>query len=152
MFRPFSTPALPAFQRDERSVLNDQLRDIEGLVHTLKVVANTQAIKTGSLGFRSSRESDAWFESNRPGGELGIILDFHMVIEHVLNTLNGTDIMKSVERVYKLKLATMNQAPLPRFLRKVAGLRFVKGDSSHFDNLDNFKDWNIPNDGIRDKL
>ena len=74
------------------------------------------------------------------------------MIEHVLNTINGTDIMKSMERVYKLKLATMNQAPLPRFLRKVAGLRFVKGDSSHFDNLDNFKDWNIPNDGIRDKL
>ena len=65
-----------------------------------------------------------------------------------------------MERVYKLTLATINQAltitslevRLPRFLCKDYGFKVIKVHASYFDNIENYEDWNLPNDGIRDRL
>ena len=135
-----------ALKFDTGAVLETCINGIKGIVYSLKAAADTQAIKTGSLDFRSSKESDAWLEKNHPGDEFEVVLDFHTVMEHVYSSLYSNDIIKNMERVYKLGLATMHQAlaitsfevRLPRFLCKVTGFQVVKGDASPFDNIGNY--------------
>jgi len=72
---------------------------------------DASSVKYSGLGFRSQPESDAWVETNQPSDDYELIMDFNCVIEHVYTTqIVGQKILSNLEKVYKMKLNTNNQA------------------------------------------
>jgi hypothetical protein len=136
---------------------------IEGLSTRLsKVTADTdeQAIRFAGLGFRSMREANAWLMIHMPEHHCGLIVDVHIVFEHIQVQSFGQDSIKALESLFKLKIKTMAdgiamtsfEQKLPRFFKKSTAHKVVKDDASHFDTIVSHEEWDAPGSGFRVQL
>jgi hypothetical protein len=75
----------------------------------LKVTAETdeQAVRFAGLGFRSSREANVWLVCHLLAHHCGLIVDIHVVLEHIQVQSFGQDSIKTLESLIKLKIKTM---------------------------------------------
>jgi hypothetical protein len=119
-----------------------------------------QAIRFAGLGFRSAREANAWLVINMPGHHCGLIVDVHTVFEHIQIQSFGQDSIKTMESLSKLKIKTMAdgiamtsfEQKIPRFFKKAAVHKVVRDDSSHFDTIVSYDEWDAPGSGFRVQL
>ena len=119
-----------------------------------------ESIKFHNMGFHSKRDSDAWLELHVPGGSFGFIIDFHTLMEHIHHSITGVDALKQLHNVYKLKLSTLSEAlsvtsfevSVPRFLSGSGAHTVVGNDSSYFSHISNYKNWNDPSSGYKNRL
>ena len=124
-----------------------------------KVTAETdeQAIRFAGLGFRSRREADAWLAIHLPDHCCGLIVDAHIVMEHVNAIIEGQEIIGQLQRQIKLGILTLAdglamssyQTKLPRFLTKQGSHTVIKNDSSFFSEVQTWDDWDAPMTGYR---
>jgi len=146
------------FDRREEIMLN-LISGLQGELSSLRANYDAEAIKFGQLGFRSSRECDAWVTTHHPGEEFGLLVDFHLVMEHVHIQMTGQKLISNLEKIYKMALRNNNQAlaissfeaRLPRFFATDTR-SFVRKDESYFPAIKSWDDWDLPNDGFRDRL
>ena len=137
----------------------DKLTQIENELNNLRSQNDTTAIKFGQLGFRSNKDCDAWMETYHPGEEFGLLLDFHLLFEHVYVQMTGQKLISNLEKIYKMKLRSNNQAlaissfesRLPRFFTQDIKSP-IRKDESYFPAIKSWDDWDLPNDGYRDRL
>jgi hypothetical protein len=131
----------------------------EGLA---RVTAETddQAIRFAGLGFRSSKDSNAWLMTHMPEHHCGLLVDVHMVMEHVQSSITGTDTINMLEKLFKLKLKTLAdgtamksyERKIPRFFSQVSAHKVIKNDASHFENIGSYEEWDAPVSGFRTRL
>jgi len=80
-------------------------------------------------------------------------------MEHVFVQINGQKLLANLEKIYKMDLRSNNQAlaissfetRLPRFFSQDLKLH-VKKDESYFHGIKSWDEWDLPNDGYRDRL
>jgi hypothetical protein len=144
-----------AFDQFERRV-----SEMEIEMNRLTSQTDQQAIRFSSLGFRGKDEADAWLAINEPSHDYGLFVDAHMVLEHVQHAIFGDDSLKRLESLYKLKIETIAQglaitsfeAKCPKIFDKKTAQRVVKDDSSYFDCIPTFGDWDELDGGWREKI
>ena len=136
-----------------------KLTELEDEIKTLKAASDSAAIRFGQLGFRTAAEADLWIEMHHPGQDFGLLMDFHLTMEHINVQLTGQKLMSNFEKIHKMKLESNNQAlaissfetRIPRFF-STDGSTYVRKDESYFSNIKSWDDWDRPNDGYRDRL
>eukprot|EP00978_Attheya_sp_CCMP212_P034021 scaffold140543_cov74-Attheya_sp.AAC.1 len=110
--------------------------------------------------FRRSEESASWLATHSPSNDFGIFVDAHMVQEHIHYTLHGTDALKRLESLYKLKIDTISQGlaitsfenTIPKIFSKSLDHKVLRDDASYFNMIPNFHDWDLKDAGWRDKI
>ena len=98
--------------------------------------------------------------SHLPSHHCGLIVDVHVVLEHVQAQSFGHDSIKTLQSLAKLKIKTMADSlamtsfeqKVPRFFKKSAAHKVVKDDASHFDTVVSFDEWDAPGSGFRLQL
>jgi len=125
----------------KESILTSRMNEMERELAALRSSKDSTVIKFGQLGLRSQQDCTAWLQLHHPGNEFGLLVDFHLVMEHIYVQINGQKLLANLEKIYKMDLRSNNQAlvtssfegRLPRF--------FSQDD-----------EWDLPNDGFRDRL
>jgi len=97
-------------ERREDSVLLKRLEALEREMRIVRSSNDSSVIKYSNLGFRSQKECDAWIEINQPSDDYGLLIDFNGLMEHVWTQIVGQKILTNLEKVYKMKLSSNNQA------------------------------------------
>ena len=158
-----SSPAHSAVdikQFEERDkLIMEKMSVLEDEITTLKAAHDSSAIRFGKLGFRTSAEANLWVEVHHPGQDFGLLMDFHLIMEHLNVQMTGQKLMSNFEKIHKMKLESNNQAlaissfetRIPRFFSS-EGSFYVKKDESYFSGIKCWDDWDRPNDGHRDRL
>jgi len=80
-------------------------------------------------------------------------------MEHVFVQISGQKLLANLEKIYKMDLRSNNQAlaissfetRLPRFFTQDSKMH-VKKDESYFQGIKSWDEWDMPNDGFRDRL
>jgi hypothetical protein len=127
-----------------------------------QVTAETDehAIRFAGLGFRSSREANAWLMIHMPDHHCGLIVDVHIVMEHIQTAIAGQDSISMLEKLLKLKVKTLADGlamksyenKIPRYFSQSSGHKVVKHDASYFDNIATHEEWDTPITGFRARL
>jgi len=154
------TGSLKEDDLDQREkVVLKLIAGLQGELSALRANYDAEAIKFGQLGFRSAKECDSWVVTHHPGEDFGLLVDFHLVMEHVHVQMTGQKLISNLEKIYKMALRNNNQAlaissfeaRLPRFF-STETRSFVRKDESYFPAIKSWDDWDLPNDGYRDRL
>jgi hypothetical protein len=119
-----------------------------------------RAINFAGLGFQSISKSNAWLETELVQHPSGLIVDMHMVFEHLYYALKGVDTISTMEKLYKIKVTciadsvamTSFDTKTPKFFCKVQGHRVLKGDASYLDLIPSHSDWADVAAGFRMRL
>ena len=124
-----------------------------------RVTAETdeQAIRFTGLGFRSTHEANSWLAINLPEHPCGLIVDVHIVMEHVYAAIEGQEVIGQLQRQIKLGILTLAdglamslfQTKVPRFFSKQGAHTAIKNDSSFFREVIIWDDWDAPMTGFR---
>jgi len=147
-------------EMDKReSILLARMNTMQEDLSALRSSKDSTVIKFGQLGFRSQQDCTAWLQTHHPGNEFGLLVDFHLVMEHVFVQINGQKLLANLEKIYKMDLRSNNQAlaissfegRLPRFFSNDSKVH-VKKDESYFHGIKSWDEWDLPNDGFRDRL
>jgi hypothetical protein len=67
--------------------------------------ALARAIRFAGLGFQTIAESNAWLETSLQKHQSGLIVDAHMVFEHIYHAIKGNDTIAIMEKLYKSKFS-----------------------------------------------
>ena len=51
--------------------------------------------------------------AHAPVTSFGFIIDFHTLVEHFHHAITGTDALKQLQTIYKLKVSTLSEALSP---------------------------------------
>ena len=128
------------------------------------IVANTDehAIRFNKLGFKSFDEASSWYAINVPHDNLGLVVDFHTVMENIYNKSSRFDVIKKLEHVYKIELSDISQATsmasfescLPKvFMKDSTGEHnATKNNESYFTKVKSFDDYDLPHDGLKARI
>jgi hypothetical protein len=117
---------------------------LENKLSGLIAKTDDQAIRfAGLMGFTSMSKSNTWLETEMRRHPSGLIVDVHMVFEHIHNSFEGIDTIATMEKLYKIKVSciansvamTSFDAKVPKFFCKVQGHKVLKGDASYFDRI-----------------
>lgn len=125
-----------------------------------------RAVKFFGQTFRGHHEAEAWVGEFLDNDSFGLIVDAHLVFEHVYHqAFSDEGSLKDLNVLYKIKIDNITQGlaissfdnPMPKFLSISTNTltkkpKIKKVDSSHFDNIDNYEDWDLPIMGFRAKL
>jgi len=140
-------------------ILLERMAALEREIASLRSNSDATSIKFGQLGFRGNKDCDSWMEAHHPGGDFGLLVDFHLVMEHVHVQMTGQKLMSNLEKIYKMSLDSNNQAlaissfesRLPRFFTHESKSH-IRKDESYFPAIKTWDDWDLPHDGYRDRL
>jgi hypothetical protein len=110
---------------------------------------NERSISFAGLGFQCIGDSNAWLEAELVKHLSGLIVNMHMVFEHIYYGLKGVDIISMMEKLYKIRVTfiadsvamTSFDTKTPIFFCKVQGHRVSKGDASYLDLIVSHADW-----------
>ena len=150
----------PQFLQREKELLN-KIQGLESDIIVLRSANDSESIKFSNLGFRNKTDCDAWVSMHHPGTDFGFIMDFHLVMAHVHHAISGTSLMDNLHKVHRMHLSHNHQAValgsyearVPKyFVSKTAGYNIVRRDESYFSAIKSWDDWDLPNDGFRDRL
>lgn len=137
---------------------NDRLSKLESEVQALKALKEGIAVNFCSLGFKSLNKSNAWLLRHSPGKEFGLVLDVHMVLEHLYALIYGKDsTLSNLHDLARIKLktdiegisVTSFEQSVPKLFSK-ASFKVVRNDRSYFDTICSYSDWSTTDDGYRD--
>jgi hypothetical protein len=145
---------------EEKLADNSRFKKLEDKMNALYAKADELAIRFAGLGFRGQAEANAWLSMHIPSHDFGWILDPHIVMEHIHYAVTAKDTLKRLEGIYKLKLSTIAQGlavssfenKVPKLFSKASTYKVIKDDSSYFDAIPSFADWDEKDNGWRDKL
>ncbi len=108
-----------------------------------------RAINFAGLGFLCIGDSNAWLESVLKSHPSGLIVNVHMVFEHIHYALKGIDTISTMEKLYKIKVTCtadsvammLFDAKTPKYFSRLQGHRVLKLDASYFDSIVSHAEW-----------
>jgi hypothetical protein len=86
-----STPLIEGF--------SERLGTFEARLNKLASASDATSIQFGSLGYRTSSKANAFLARECPGHAFGLLVDPHAVMEHIWETISGTDVLKRMEKL-----------------------------------------------------
>jgi hypothetical protein len=136
-------------REDVLGLVKQRLIALETKLAKLIAKGDERAINFAGLGFQSISKSNAWLETELVNHPSGLIVDVHMVFEHIYYALKGIDTISTMEKLYKIKVTciadsvamTSFNTKTPKFFCKVQGHRVLKGDASYLDLIVSHSDW-----------
>lgn len=154
---------------EDSSVLSDissikvMIRSLGQRIDTVVDGRETKAIKFFGTTFRGHSEAELWVLEHLDNDSFGLIVDVHLVFEHIYQqAFNDEGALKELNGLYKIKIDNLTQGlamtsfdhPMPKFFSVAVNAvnkkpKVKKPDSSHFDNIDSFEDWDLPIMGFR---
>jgi hypothetical protein len=84
--------------------------DTESRLSSLLAKGDERAIKFAGLGFQSMSHSNAWLKTEFHRHPPGLIVDVHMVLEHIHYALEGIDTIATMEKLYKTKVTCITDS------------------------------------------
>jgi hypothetical protein len=140
--------------------IESRMISMETKLSALMAKGDERAINFAGLGFLSIGDSNAWLDSFLKSHPSGLIVDVHMVFEHIHYALEGIDTISTMEKLYKIKVTciadsvamTSFDTKTPKFFSKVQGHRVLKGDASYLDLVPCHADWSDVGTGFRMRL
>jgi hypothetical protein len=124
------------------------------------VIADTHhdLVKFNGFGFRRAEEAFTWVDIHLPDHKFELIVDVHMVFEH-LSSLSAKTIT-ILQQLVKIDMKDMSPGVavssfdnrLPKRLTEAAGCMAVKTDESFFEIVKSYWEWEEPHTGYRDCL
>jgi hypothetical protein len=95
-----------------------------------------------------------------PKHHCGLVVDIHIVIEHVHFCISGQDSIGQMDKSFKFKIKTLADAiamtsfetKIPRYFSQSSAHKVVKQDASYFDTISMYKEWDLPNSGYCTRL
>lgn len=118
-----------------------------------------ESINYHNLGFCTPEEADSWIEQC-PHGKYGLVIDFHIMMEHVEQKIKGVDVLARLEKVHKIQLPSNLEAVaiasfqimIPRFFSKPGDYQVIESTDSYFTNIKSYAEWNNASSGFKFKL
>ena len=144
---------------DDIDKLQDRLDDMQAEMANIGG-DSPDVISYQSLGFRNPDEANAWIEEHCPHGKYGLIIDFHIMMEHVEQKIKDVDALARLEKVHKIKLPSNSEAVaiasfqimIPRFFCRQGDHQVIDSTESYFTNIKSFTEWNNAASGFKFKL
>jgi hypothetical protein len=135
---------------------SERLGTFEGRLNKLASASDATSIQFASLGYQTSVEANAFLARECPGHAFGLLVDPHAVMEHIWETISGTDVLKRMEKLVKIKLSTVSEgiaissfeSPIPKFF-SAPGRRVIKMNESYWSRITCWADWEEPNTGCK---
>jgi hypothetical protein len=168
-----STEATPIATDDvTATTMQSDLSSLKTIIHTmisridnLSEGKDSKAIDFFGLTFRSHMDAESWVFENLEAS-YGLIVDAHLVMEHVFyHAFSEDGALKELNSLFKIKIDNLTQGlamasfdtRMPKFFSVPAQSlnkkpKVKKPDSSHFENIDSYEDWDLPVMGFRSKL
>jgi hypothetical protein len=123
-------------------------------INDLIAETNQDAVKFNSFGFRCMEEANTWVEKNLPDHKFGLIVDTHMVFEHL--TSASTQTISTVQILVKIEMKDMSQGvavssfdqQMPKLLCDAPSYGAIKQDESYFDKIKSCQEWEEPHTGF----
>lgn len=138
---------------------NERLSKLEREIAALRALNDVNAIMFCSLGFKTRVEVESWLLKFSPNTSFGLVVDVHMVCEHLHAQLFGRDsTLGNLQNLAKLKFksdtegltVTSFERRIPKIFVKSVAFKVVKSDVSYFDTIISYSEWSSPEDGFRD--
>jgi hypothetical protein len=88
-----------------------------------------------------------------PDHHCGLVVDVHMVMEHIQQTtITGQDMITMLEKLFKLKIKTLPdcmamksfETKVPWYFSQSSVHNVVKHDALHFKTVGTYKEWDAP--------
>jgi hypothetical protein len=140
-----NTTGMKKYTDSQVNVLQDMFTELYKWID--EVIADTyqDSVKFIGFGFRRAEEAFAWVDIHMPDYKFGLIVDVHMVFEH-LSSLSAKTIT-TLQQLIKIDMKDMSQG-----VAEAAGYTVVKTDESFFDKVKTYREWEEPHTGYRDRL
>ena len=90
---------------DEHFPYADLQSKINELTDKLRLLKSklSKVIAFHHLGFRGPKEADAWVQEHCPTGRFGLVVEFHTMMEHILQKIKGIDALTDWKRCIKYR-------------------------------------------------
>jgi hypothetical protein len=98
---------MPDWASEVISTFEGRVNGLENKVQQISADSNETAIKFAGLGFRSQKETATWCKIAIPHHNCGLIVDAHMVLEHVNAAIEGQETITRLEKLSRLKIKTI---------------------------------------------
>jgi hypothetical protein len=142
------------------SRIESRVDELERKLNSVLAKTEERAIRFSGLGFQTISESNAWLEISLRRHQSGLIVDAHMVFEHVFHAIEGIDTIAVMEKLYKIKVMciadsvamTSFDAKTPKYFSRLQGHRVLKLDASYFDTITSHADWSDVATGYKMRL
>jgi hypothetical protein len=145
----------------------DELRDmfaaLASRVNKLVADSDNEAVKFFGLGFREYKECEACVILNLNDCPHGMIVDVHLVLEHVYDQVSenegGVKVHQGLRKadlddLTQSLLLTSFDSRLPKYFASASSSTpsIRKPNASYFDRIPSYRDWDEPVTGFRDRL
>ena len=142
--------------------LTEEVKRLQSQVTKLLAESDTEAVKFCDLGFRQLSDVKLWRETELKNKSYGLIVDVHLVLEHVYAMVySGSPDLGDTDLVNLRKIQITNMIDgmafrsfrhrIPKYFSKNSqqGLVILKDNESYLDCLPSFEKWNDPTTGGR---
>jgi hypothetical protein len=147
------------FGPQDLTALEGKLDDLKREVTLLISNDDVGAIKFCGLGFRNTKEAEAYILKEMPSHSYGLIVDAHMIMEHVYELISNRSVLDQLYKIHKIKIDNVNdgiaitsfETAMPKFFFKQTGdYKVIAGAASYFNSIKTFDEWDVPHVGFRD--
>jgi hypothetical protein len=148
--------------------LEEVLRKVTAVseqVAQMRSESDGEAVRFFGLGFREPREAEAWAAAHLAMHSYGIVVDAHLVFEHIYNAVTTTEggAIARLHSLYKLRIDNLTQAAaitsfesrIPKLFSKsssISGNILKRHGTSHFDQVASYGEWSEPGTGFRARI
>ena len=144
--------------------MNSKLSDLEGMIYNMQEAADSRIIVFGGVNVKTIDESNSWLEKKCPDDnhKFGLVVDFHIEMEHLFQQRKGNDLLNKMEKIFKIKIHAIGQAssiasfenPLPKYFVTSSYIDFtpIGDDKSYFNTIKTWEEWDVQHKGNRDKI
>jgi hypothetical protein len=142
------------------SRIEARINSMEVKIGKLFAKGDDLSIKFSGLGFTKPPDANSWLEKELPHHPAGLIVDAHMVFEHVFYNMDNTDTLARLQQCYKIKVTTIADgvaitsfnSKIPKFFIRSHGHKVVKADGSFLDSIALYQECDDPSTGYRLRL
>jgi hypothetical protein len=157
---PPASDSKPEWLLNVMKAFEERLETVSDQVSQVTADTDELAIRFAGLGFRTSKEANAWLVLHMPDHHCGLVVDIHMVMENIQAAIAGQDSISMLEKLFKLKIQTLAdglamksfETKVPRYFSQTSAHKVVKHDASHFETIGTFDEWDAPISGFRARL
>jgi hypothetical protein len=143
--------------------LREMFAELATRVNKLITDSDNEAVKFFGLGFRDYKECETWVGLHMIGCPYGMIVDAHLVLEHIYDQVSDTEGgVKIHQGLRKADLDDLTQSlmitsfdsRIPKYFASSgsAAPSIRKANASYFDRIPTYRDWDEPITGFRDRL
>jgi hypothetical protein len=142
------------------AALEAKIDDIKREVRSIASKNDASAVKSFGLGFKKLADAQAYIMKELPSSSYGLIVDAHVVFEHIFVQISPKPILDNMYKMHKIKIDNINdglavqsfESAMPKFFTKQGEYKVVSGNCSYFSAIKSWSEWVEPNSGYRDMM